>query len=65
MTTVDPHIQLLRDLLRTEHEARIAELQQWADEAGADGDMERQQRYLARVDSLKAIPYPWEKPHAA
>jgi hypothetical protein len=28
-----PHIQALRDALRTEHEEWIAEVQQWADEA--------------------------------
>ena len=35
----DPHVQALRDLLRTDHEAWIAEVQRWTDEAGAAGDM--------------------------
>jgi hypothetical protein len=61
----DPHIKALRDALVAEHEATIAEAQHWADEAGAAGNAERQRRYLARVDQLKAMPYPWEQPHAA
>jgi len=63
--TLDPHVQTLRELLRTDHEAWIAEVQQWADEAGAAGDMERQQRHLAHVQRLKAMPYPWERRPAA
>jgi hypothetical protein len=57
----DPHIQLLRDALRAEHEAWIAEVQQWADNAEAAGDTERMRRHLAHVARLKAMPYPWEK----
>jgi hypothetical protein len=62
---VDQHIQALRDLLVADHEERIAEVQQWADEAGAAGDTERQRRYLAQVADLKAMTYPWEKRPAA
>jgi hypothetical protein len=61
----DPHIQALRDALRTEHEEWIAEVQQWADEAGAKGDTVRQRRHLDHVARLKAIPYPWAKSDAA
>ena len=63
--TVDPQIQALRDLLRTDHEAWIAEIQQWADEAAAAGDTERQRRHQTHVERLKAMPYPWEQRHAA
>lgn len=64
--SVDTHIQALRDALRNEHEARIAEVQGWADEAGAAGRTEQQRRYLAQVDRLRAMPYPWEADeHAA
>jgi hypothetical protein len=62
---VDQHIQALRDLLVADHEERIAEIQRWADEAGAAGDAERQRRYLAQVADLKAMPYPWEKQRPA
>ena len=47
--TVDPQVQALRELLRADHEAWIAEVQQWADEAGAAGDLERPRRHLAHV----------------
>ncbi len=63
--TVDPQVQALRELLRADHEAWIAEVRQWADEAGAAGDLERQRRHLAHVERLKAMPYPWEQSHAA
>ncbi|HKT03150.1 MAG TPA: hypothetical protein VJT31_26780 [Rugosimonospora sp.] len=63
--TVDPQVQALQDLLRADHEAWIAEVQQWADEAGEAGDLQRQRRHLAHVERLKAMPYPWEQPHAA
>jgi hypothetical protein len=63
--TVDPHVQALRELLRADHEAWIAEVQQWADDAASAGDVERQRRHLAHVDRLKAMPYPWERQAAA
>ncbi len=63
--TVDPQVQALRELLRADHEAWIAEVRQWADEAGAAGDLERQRRHLAHVERLKAMLYPWEQSHAA
>jgi hypothetical protein len=58
--TFEEHIRVLNDLLRTEHEQWIAEVQRWADDAGAAGDLGRQRRHLAHVERLKAIPYPWE-----
>jgi hypothetical protein len=61
MSTVDPHIQALRDLLVADHEAWIAEVKGWADKAAACGDVEWQRQYLAHVERLKARPYPWEK----
>ena len=62
----DPHIQALRDALRADHEAWIAEVQQWADDAEAAGDRARCRRHLDHVARLRAMPYPWEKaPHAA
>jgi len=64
MSTVDPHIQVLRDALVAEHAERIAEVQSWADEAAARGDVERQRRHLARVERLRAMRYPWEHPAA-
>jgi hypothetical protein len=63
--SVDQHIQALRDLLVADHEERIAEVQQWADEAGVAGDVKRQQWHLAHVARLKAMPYPWEKQQPA
>lgn len=63
--SVDPHIQVLQDALRVEHEARIAEVQAWADEAGAAGDVERQRRHQAHVERLRAMPYPWERERPA
>jgi hypothetical protein len=61
----DPHAQALQDLLRADHEAWIAEVQRWADEAEATGDVDRQRRHLEHVARLKAMPYPWEQPRAA
>ena len=63
--TFEEHIQALRDLLRAEHERCVGEVQRWADEAGALGDVERQRRHLAHVARLRAIPYPWERAQAA
>lgn len=59
--TVDPQIQVLRDLMRSDHEEWIAEIQRWADKAAAAGDTVRQQRHLEHVARLKAMPYPWEQ----
>ncbi len=64
MSTVDPHIQALRDALMAEHAERIAEVQAWADEAAARGDVGGQRRHLAHVKRLKAMPYPWGHPAA-
>ena len=64
MSTVDRHVQALRDALVAEHEERIAETQGWADEAAERGDLEGQRWYLDRVERLKAMPYPWEHPAA-
>jgi hypothetical protein len=61
MSRVERHIQALRDLLVADHEAWIAEVQEWADRAAAHGDIERQRRHLAHVEQLKAMPYPWER----
>jgi len=63
--SVDPHVQALRDALKAEHEARIAEVQAWADEAGAVNDVERQRRHLAHAERLRAMPYPWERQRPA
>jgi len=49
---VDPQIQALRDFLRADHEAWVAEVQAWADEAAAAGDLTRQRRHLAHVARL-------------
>ena len=62
---VDPQVQALRDLLRADHEAWIAEVQGWADQAAAAGDVERERRHLAHVQRLKEMAYPWERSHAA
>ena len=59
-TVVDPHVQALRDALVAEHEAYIAEVEGWADQAAARGDVETQRWHLAHVDRLKAMRYPWE-----
>jgi hypothetical protein len=62
----DPHVRALQEALRADHEAWIAEVQQWADDAEAAGDAERMRRHLAHVARLKAMTYPWEKAqHAA
>lgn len=64
MSTVDQHIQALRDALVAEHTERIAEIQELADAAAARGDVEGQRWHLAHVERLKAMPYPWEHPAA-
>jgi hypothetical protein len=61
----DPHVRALRELLRADHERWIAEVQQWADDAEAAGDLQRMRRHRERVARLRAIPYPWEAPHVA
>jgi len=61
MTVVDPYIQALRDALVADHEARIAEEQEWADEVAAAGDERSHRRILEYIARLKAMPYPWEQ----
>jgi hypothetical protein len=61
----DPHIRALEDALRADHEAWIAEVQRWADDAEAAGDTQRMRRHFAHVARLRAMPCPWEQPHAA
>ncbi len=63
--SVDPQVEAMQDLLRADHEAWIAEVQQWADDAGAAGDVQRQRRHLDHVQRLKAMPYPWQQSRAA
>jgi hypothetical protein len=63
--THDEHIQALRDLTQAAHDRSITEAQSWAEEAGAAGDVEGQQRNLAFAERLKAIPLPWETSTAA
>ncbi|MFY1689083.1 hypothetical protein [Plantactinospora sp. WMMB782] len=58
---VDPYVQALRDLFEADHEERIAEIQRWADEAGARGDLTRQRRHLDHVARLRAMAYPWQQ----
>lgn len=59
------HMDALRESLVTEHEAYIAEVQQWADDAAAAGDAERERRHRAHVERLRAMPYPGEHSAAA
>lgn len=63
--SVYPHIQALRDLLVTEHEGYIAEIQRFADEAGARGDGKNQRWHLDHVARLRAMPYPWDQERPA
>ncbi len=64
MTEVDPYVQALRDLLVADHEARIAEVQRWADEGAAEGNEWSHRLNLEHVAALKAMRYPWEQPAA-
>ena len=64
MTPADPHIEALRNALVAEHEQRIAEVEAWADEAAASGDLKRQRWHLDHLDRWRAMPCPWE-PRAA
>lgn len=59
-TTVDPHVQALRDALVAEHEAHIADIQQRADDAAARGDEWFRKLHQDDVDRMRAKPYPWE-----
>src|SRR2546423_13618820 len=47
--TQDEYVEALRDLVRGERESWIADARQRADEAGATGYVERQQRWLVEV----------------
>jgi hypothetical protein len=63
--TFDEHVEVLRGLARGERDRWIADAQQFADEAGAIGYVERQRRWLAEVERLKAMRFPGEQPSAA
>ena len=54
------HLQAIRDALVAEHEDRIAEVQQWADEAKARGDERRYRERLEEIERLKAMLAPWK-----
>lgn len=56
---VDAHIRVLQEALRSDHEAWIAEIQHWADEAAARGDSEAERRHLAHIARLQELPKPW------
>jgi hypothetical protein len=58
--TLEEHVQALHDLLRTDHEDWIAEIQGWADAAAASGDVKRHRWYLEMIAGYEAIPKPWE-----
>ena len=59
-TRVERHIQALQDLLVAEHEEYVAEVQGYADEAAARGDLVNQRWHLDHIERLKAMPKPWE-----
>jgi len=63
--THEEHVRALRDLLRTDHEEWIAEVQGWADAAAAAGDVLGQRQDQAYADRLRAMTYPWERTRAA
>jgi hypothetical protein len=65
LVSIDPQVEAMQELLRADHEAWIAEVQQWADDAGAAGDVQRQRRHLDHVARLKAMLYPWQQSQAA
>jgi hypothetical protein len=62
VTDINAHIRTLRSFIVADHERWIAEVQSWADRAGARGDLPRQRQHLAYVAKLKAMAYPWEEP---
>jgi hypothetical protein len=51
--------------LVAEREARIAEVQRWADAAAAAGEEHNHRRNLEQVARLKAMRYPWEHEQSA
>jgi hypothetical protein len=48
-----------------DHQAQIADVQKRADEAAAHGDEWRRKWHQRHVDTLKAMPYPWETEQTA
>jgi hypothetical protein len=63
--TFEEHVETLRSLARAERDRWIADEQRCADRAAAHGLVEHQQRYLAEVERLKAMRFPWEEPQPA
>ena len=59
MTTVDPHVQALRDALVSEHEQHIADIERRAAEAAQRGDEWNHRRNLEHAAQLRAMTYPW------
>jgi hypothetical protein len=55
---------MFRVLLRRDHEAWIAEVQGWAEDAAAAGDVARVRQHREHVARLKSMTYPWEQPAA-
>lgn len=64
MTSEDPHVRALRELLAADRDAYIARAQRWADEAAAAGDEWGYRLNLEDVARLKAQRFSWEEPAA-
>jgi hypothetical protein len=56
--TATRHIAILRATMRTEHEQRITELQEYAAAAGARGDDDARARYETRAQQLRRVCLP-------
>lgn len=63
--TVDEHIATLHAAMRADHEAYIAQVRKWADDAEADGRRAATRQHREHVARLEAMNKPWEKPHNA
>lgn len=57
--TVDAQIRMLQEAVRADHEAWLAEIQRWADQAAARGDIEAERRHQAHIARLHELPKPW------
>ncbi len=63
--TVEEYIATMNEFMRTDHEALIAEIRGWAEEAEAKGWAASARQHREHVARLEAMEKPWEKRAAA
>jgi predicted Ser/Thr protein kinase len=57
----DAHVRALHEAQRADHEAWVARVKVWVEEAAAAGDARGERQYSDYLARLQAMDKPWEK----